>query len=329
MQQQQSYNFKELLTCKVCNKYLKDPVALPCEEIAQSVCKEHVDQYIVEKDANSYDCQLCNQKHVIPENGFPLNEYAIGYFQMNLHLDEKSKEASELIDKLGSSLNELAVLNNDPDNYVFNHISEIINKIDLERERLIAQIHEKSDDMINKLKAFREECKANLHKLDELIEQNKVLVEELEMARDIWKEELRIPDLDQKLVDEMITNTKELLEDNKYTCTELKIRALNGKDWSFSPKNLQINNDTFGELKFVCSEATFQFVINEFSKFKESNDLHYSPSCKVANLPWKISAGRYKPETTTSCCLECYLNCNKDDKSRLVFYNILFFNHFK
>ena len=131
MQQQQSYNFKELLTCKVCKKYLKDPVVLPCGKIAQSVCKEHVDQYIVEKDANSYDCQLCNQEHVIPENGFPLNEYAIGCFQINPHLDEKSKEASELIGKLGSSLNELAVLYNDPDNYVFNHISEIINKIDL------------------------------------------------------------------------------------------------------------------------------------------------------------------------------------------------------
>ena len=131
----------------------------------------------------------------------------------------------------------------------------------------------------------------------------------------------------------MIKETKNSLYENKERCSLFKLKALNGKEWSFIPKNFQISNETFGELKFEDifnrSEATFQFVINEFSKFKESNDYHNSPSCIVANLPWKISARKNKQETTSSCGLEWYLECNEDDYSTLDLQIFLFFNHFK
>ena len=74
--------------------------------------------------------------------------------------------------------------------------------------------------------------------------------------------------------------------------------------------------NSFGKLDIKIdegpSEATFQFVINEFSKFKESKEARWSHrTCIVRNAPWKIKAESIKLDNG-DFDLGLYLCCTKD-----------------
>ncbi len=63
------------------------------------------------------------------------------------------------------------------------------------------------------------------------------------------------------------------------------------------------------------AEATFQLVINDFSKFKESKESRLSPTpCTVRNLPWKILA-MSKQINNKEFVLGFFLQCNADSES--------------
>ncbi len=62
-------------------------------------------------------------------------------------------------------------------------------------------------------------------------------------------------------------------------------------------------------------EATFQFVINEFSKFKKSKEQRWSQrTCIVRNAPWKIRAKSIEKDNGRFD-LGLFLNCKKDRSS--------------
>lgn len=60
------------------------------------------------------------------------------------------------------------------------------------------------------------------------------------------------------------------------------------------------------------SEATFRFVVENFSKVKEST---LSPPTFVRNLPWRIMImPRINPPSTK--CLGYFLQCNGESESK-------------
>jgi len=99
---------------------------------------------------------------------------------------------------------------------------------------------------------------------------------------------------------------------------DYKMSLLNNKKFSFEFKEGVIS-DIFGKL-IECddesgSEATFQLVIEDFTKFKEMKNEKRSPhACIVRNLPWKIWAG-LKQTDKGELGLDFYLQCNKESKS--------------
>ena len=62
------------------------------------------------------------------------------------------------------------------------------------------------------------------------------------------------------------------------------------------------------------SECTFQFVLNDFAKFRESKESRLSPACVVRNLPWKMLA-MSKQLTNRDFVLGFFLQCNADSDS--------------
>jgi hypothetical protein len=62
------------------------------------------------------------------------------------------------------------------------------------------------------------------------------------------------------------------------------------------------------------SEASFQLVINEFSKYKESVKTRVGQSYFVRNVPWAIHANSILCENG-SFDLGIYLRCHKDMSS--------------
>ncbi len=53
---------RKLLDCDICDNLLIEPVVTVC---GFTVCKSHLDQY-----EGSFQCDLCQSKHTVPENRF-------------------------------------------------------------------------------------------------------------------------------------------------------------------------------------------------------------------------------------------------------------------
>ena len=64
---------KNLFNCEQCSQLLVDQVTLPC---GSSVCKSHLDELIEKttKETSKFECELCKEKHYIPEKGFFVNK---------------------------------------------------------------------------------------------------------------------------------------------------------------------------------------------------------------------------------------------------------------
>ncbi len=160
MLKSQRKGMDKIVTCTVCNKFLIEPVLLPCKN---SICKIHVCEATKDdEDSKVYKCQVCKEDHEIPKNGFFLNQNVVEMMALNLHLNDKTRKAQAIISDFDNVLIELRMLCNDPENFIYEYIHATINKIDLERERLMGLVSDISEEMLNKLKSFEVECKSKL-----------------------------------------------------------------------------------------------------------------------------------------------------------------------
>ena len=126
----------EILTCKKCNKFYLEPVLLPC---SKQTCRSHVEDYSYSIDkeyVRIFKCEFCDGEHEIPENGFPVIQSLVEILNLNLHLNDKGKEAHDLIGKFDTIVSDLNFTNKDPENFIYDYISNTRNQIHLERERL-------------------------------------------------------------------------------------------------------------------------------------------------------------------------------------------------
>ena len=59
----------QLFICEYnnCNKYLSNPIILPC---CKTVCNEHIKQQPNEK----FNCDICKESHQVSENRFPVSK---------------------------------------------------------------------------------------------------------------------------------------------------------------------------------------------------------------------------------------------------------------
>ena len=241
-------NLNETLTCFVCKKYYLNPVILPC---GKNICGEHIDQ-----NSSDYKCLNCNSNHVVPENGFSINETIVKISRLNIHLDEKTKYLHEIIDEFDTVVKELSLLCKDPDNFIFDYVSATRFKIDLEREKLIERIHKISEDMLGKLKVLEDGAKTNAKKLNDLIDRNQLELDKLEQLSEKWKKELRTPKLEQNRVDDMLNETRKYLSENQEKAFDIKNKVLSGNGCYFEPKNFHFNSDSFGQLVLDKFELT-------------------------------------------------------------------------
>jgi hypothetical protein len=151
---------KEMVTCKKCKLFFQEPVMLPCEN---NICQRHVLEATKnEEKPRVYKCEICFKDHKITEDGFILNRVIVNMMDLSLHLNEKTKKAKEIINDFDTVVQELKTLSSDPENFVYEYVHATVNKIDLERERLMLQIGEISEDMLGKLKSLEVECKSQL-----------------------------------------------------------------------------------------------------------------------------------------------------------------------
>jgi hypothetical protein len=170
--------------CRVCQQILEDPIILPCGE---TICKKDLEllgnhSSCMSSSPASTDssfsfhssssngardfirCKFCGLDHEQPEAGFPQDKRV----QKMLKLQLDSLVYESLFDNCRSVLNELnlraqemTALERDPEFFLFEYFSEIINQVDAFREGLKLKIDAYYFDMIAEIKAAESQCKLN------------------------------------------------------------------------------------------------------------------------------------------------------------------------
>ena len=140
-----------------CKLILENPVTMPC---GNTICKHHLKPF--EKEQN-YNCFFCQDQHDVPKNGFSINKAFDLMIQTYFDSNPIRKRIIETLERLSKSKKNYEPL--DPDVYVYDYFAEIRNKVDLHREELIKEIHERSEAIIKQLKEKEEKCKLNAAKI--------------------------------------------------------------------------------------------------------------------------------------------------------------------
>lgn len=124
-----------LLKCLICHNILEQPVILSC---GCTICKKHViDQAFKDLDSTILFCPKCCVNNDIPEKGFPSNSLAVSLLEIKLdevHLGFEHKVAVESFNDLKELVQELKRFEENPELVIHQKFDDLRNKIDLRRE---------------------------------------------------------------------------------------------------------------------------------------------------------------------------------------------------
>jgi predicted RNA-binding Zn-ribbon protein involved in translation (DUF1610 family) len=144
-----------------CNKYLKEPITLPCGDM---VCREHISD-----TATSFKCPDCEEEFIVPEEGFRINRKVHNFLKNNSHLTGKHKQVKVLFDQLEKELDDFQKSNSAHTQlYIHEYFAAIENKIDLHRDQMIDSIQKRSEQLLKKLKVIENECYENEMKIEKM-----------------------------------------------------------------------------------------------------------------------------------------------------------------
>lgn len=263
----------QILTCSVCKKYFLDPVALPC---GSNICKEHVILKEMQKNKiYSFHCSLCEQDHETLRDGFPLANALISILELNNHLDEKALKEMDLIKEYESIAESLKFLCHYPREFISKYVSAIQSKIVLRRDTLIERVKSISQQMMNKLDVFKNDCDANLKNLNVLIEKNKCEIAKMEKQSKEWRQVLRTEKLSKIKAFQMVNETKKCVDEKKSICLCIENELLMGKTFNFEANIKELNENDFGGLYqfFHRSIELVSFDGSTILSQSQSNDL--------------------------------------------------------
>jgi hypothetical protein len=212
---------KQVITCKLCQSILDEPVLLPCGE---TVCRKHT----IEISNNT--CRFCDKVHVLKgSEQFPANkafQVLLEFKIKELDFGPNHKKASELVNKLNHFINDYNSLIEQPDEYISEYFSKQRNNVDLAREKLILKINQTSDGLISKIDLEEKECKVNILKCNSLSLDNDFATIKADLTK--WKQDVKYLVVNDNLWTSITAKCSEHLEQLKRNRLELE-ESLLGK----------------------------------------------------------------------------------------------------
>ena len=135
----------DLCVCEFdeCKLYLENPVILPC---GATICQNHIS--LTTKDI--FSCSSCEEDHLIPKNGFPINKALMKIIENGCHLKFYHKQIFDSIQQFDENLKKHESF--DSYGLIYNFFAKIRNKIDIHRDQSIDKINKKSDEVLAQLK---------------------------------------------------------------------------------------------------------------------------------------------------------------------------------
>ena len=149
-------NINAELTCKYCNQVFKEPITLACGD---NICKHHLEELISNKSSKTFTCPLCNEENATNQQ-FKVNKLIQTLVKRELHAFELDPKYETVLSSLRIEIEKLAAILKDPENYLYEEISELKRQVDLDRENFKSQIDELADDLIQQLESYEKRFKA-------------------------------------------------------------------------------------------------------------------------------------------------------------------------
>ena len=245
-------NFKEDLTCKYCNEIYKDPITFACGD---SICKHHVEELSrLNNSANKFMCPICNEES--SNSNFKVNKFMQKMVENEFHKFQIDSKYKDTLESFKNEIQKLETVLKDPENLIYEEISELKRQVDLDREIVKSKIDDLADGMLKKLEYYeaklKEECKSlDLKHYNELVDLSKSKLVDYEKCLSLFsstKEER----------DEKRSQSETVINMLKFKINEAK------KDFFFNItlkyKATEANiQDWFGKLKIkVCVFYLYQ-----------------------------------------------------------------------
>jgi hypothetical protein len=141
---------KSFLDCEQCNKLLVDPVVMACGKI---ICKTHLDKLLTHesKEKNAFICEICQEEHFIPKNGFVVPDKLQNLLDIELNKLAPSpmfEECRKEIENAKENVVEIGLLEKNAENYIYDYFEDIKRQVDIRREDLKFRIDTYSDQII-------------------------------------------------------------------------------------------------------------------------------------------------------------------------------------
>jgi hypothetical protein len=151
---------KSFLDCQQCNKLLVDPVVTACGKL---ICKIHLEKLLTHesKEKNTFVCEMCQEEHVIPKNGFVVPDRLQDLLDVELNKFEPSPmfdECRKELEEAKASVLKIEQIETNPESYIYDYFEDIKNQVDLRREDLKFKIDTYSDDIIKSIETTQTNC---------------------------------------------------------------------------------------------------------------------------------------------------------------------------
>lgn len=238
----------KLLKCQNCNKRYDDyeqPRLIPC---GKTLCFNCIQNVI---NSNDLKCSFCDEDHIIPLKGFPVNEIVTSLILEQPNEVYRSKESEMLktnLNKLEQLANELTFDIENSADRVQSHCIELRRQVQLAVENKIQQINEFNDFFIKQIDTFEKEClqKLNLNSK----EFKEPLDKNLNEIRNFLNDKRSYLSRYQICEEEVLQSNE---KSNEYK-SDLEIEKMNVKAFTFNNKLLEfeMNKNKLDDVSLGC-----------------------------------------------------------------------------
>ena len=152
-------NVNEELTCKYCKEIFSEPVTLNC--CAENICKRHINELLSIDDSNTFVCPFCDLCDLKNANqNLCVNRLIQTLIENKLHKLEFNSDNKLTLEWFKKEIENLEAILKDPENIIYEKISELKRLVDLDRERTKTKIDELANDIIQQLEGYEARFKA-------------------------------------------------------------------------------------------------------------------------------------------------------------------------
>jgi hypothetical protein len=223
---------KTILSCKLCEKILDQPVILPC---CETVCGKHQELF---KNKETSRCKLCDQDHELGETAHFLTNKVVECFLAGniskLDFGENYTQASNLLKELVNAQDVYNRVKNKPEDLIVEKFQEMRNKVDLIREEIIQKVKNCSEKIHSDINAYEEECKRNLPNLNSMLQANELFdLSWIKADLSDWQMKMKQLYYDKELYTKINEKSAGYLMSLKNIAQELKIEILLGQEKKF------------------------------------------------------------------------------------------------